>query len=64
VIKTRKVSGSLTLALHDHSIGSFAIEASWTDYFPDSEQIPYDTDQYISTEALIALCGMAKNFVK
>lgn len=58
------VSGSLTLMLHDQERGSFAIAADWTDYFSDNEQFSYDKDQFITTEALLALCGMVKNMVK
>jgi len=64
LIKTRKVAGSLTLVLEDEDQGSFAIAASWTDYFPDSQEALYAPDQFISTQALIALCQMSKNVGK
>lgn len=64
MIKTRKVAGSLTLFLQDEAQGSFAIAASWTDYFPDGQAALYAADQYISTEALIALCLLSKSVFK
>ncbi len=60
MIKTRKVAGSLTLVLGDEAQASFAIAASWTDYFPDGQAAVCAPDQYISTEALIALCQLSK----
>ena len=56
MIKTRNVAGSLMLVLKDEDQGSFAIAATWTDYFPDSQEALYAPEQFISTQALIALC--------
>ncbi len=64
LIKTRKVAGSLTLILSDQDQGSFAIAATWTDYFPEDKEGGGDPDQFISTQALIALCQMCQNVVK
>lgn len=58
------VCGKLTLMLHHQERGSFAIAADWTDYFSDNEQFPYDKDQFITADALLALCDMVKNMVK
>jgi hypothetical protein len=63
-MKTRTVSGNLTLMLHHQEHGSFAIAADWTDYFSDNELLSYDQDQFITADALLALCDMVKNIVK
>lgn len=60
----RKVAGSLTLVLQEHERGSFAIEATWTDYFSSETDALATPDQYISTQALLALCQMCKNVLR
>jgi hypothetical protein len=61
LIKTRKVAGTLTLILADQERGSFAIAATWTDYVPQMNEGVGAPDQFISVQALIALCQMCQN---
>ncbi|WP_157972210.1 DUF5372 family protein [Pleomorphovibrio marinus] len=60
VLKIRNCSGKLTLSLQGTDSGSFSIQADWTDYFPSEPPLLSGPDEYISLQALLALCDMVK----
>jgi len=64
VLKTRKIGGRVILVLHEHQMGSFAIPAEWTDYFPSDHDVSLNSNAFISVESLLALCELIKKVDK
>ena len=60
VLKTKKIGGRVILVLQEHQIGSFAIPAEWTDYFPSEHDVSPTSNGFISVESLLALCELVK----
>jgi len=60
ILKTRKLAGRLTLILQDNKEASFAVPADWTDYFPSDQHSGTSSNEFISPQALLALCDLVK----
>ena len=64
VLKTKKIGGRIILVLQEHQVGTFAIPAEWTDYFPVDHDALATSDEFISVESLLSLCELVKKVSK